>query len=171
MADAKIVDIKGVQWELKDEVARNSIAEINTTLKNQQTDIEQLSKKSYINNIIFNFNPTITVKWFKIDGLFGNEHYENNVFALTSRDGEYHEIFCGTTNGSVPVKPFWIRYYQGTGKINAIKFKNNSIWIQVLGYSALRIQQIIGTPIIISLSEEDPPDDAIDIGVKQVTLS
>lgn len=30
MADAKIVDIKGVQWELKDEVARNKIIELGT---------------------------------------------------------------------------------------------------------------------------------------------
>lgn len=30
MADAKIVDIKGVQWELKDEVARNKVAELET---------------------------------------------------------------------------------------------------------------------------------------------
>lgn len=30
MADAKIVDIKGVQWDLKDEVARNKIAELET---------------------------------------------------------------------------------------------------------------------------------------------
>lgn len=30
MADAKIVDIKGVQWELKDEVARNKIAEVES---------------------------------------------------------------------------------------------------------------------------------------------
>ncbi len=35
MADAKIVDIKGVQWELKDEVARNEI----TTLKNKLSEI------------------------------------------------------------------------------------------------------------------------------------
>lgn len=30
MADAKIVNIKGVQWDLKDEVARNKIAELET---------------------------------------------------------------------------------------------------------------------------------------------
>lgn len=35
MADAKIVDIKGVQWELKDEVARNEIV----TLKNKLSEI------------------------------------------------------------------------------------------------------------------------------------
>lgn len=32
MADAKIVNIKGVQWDLKDEVARNEINNINTKL-------------------------------------------------------------------------------------------------------------------------------------------
>ena len=30
MADAKIVNIKGVQWDLKDEVARNKIVELET---------------------------------------------------------------------------------------------------------------------------------------------
>lgn len=35
MADAKIVNIKGVQWDLKDEVARNEIA----TLKNKLSEI------------------------------------------------------------------------------------------------------------------------------------
>lgn len=30
MADAKIVNIKGVQWDLKDEVARNKIIELET---------------------------------------------------------------------------------------------------------------------------------------------
>lgn len=35
MADAKIVNIKGVQWDLKDEVARNEI----TTLKNKLSEI------------------------------------------------------------------------------------------------------------------------------------
>lgn len=35
MADAKIVDIKGVQWNLKDEVARNEIV----TLKNKLSEI------------------------------------------------------------------------------------------------------------------------------------
>lgn len=35
MADAKIVNIKGVQWDLKDEVARNEVA----TLKNKLSEI------------------------------------------------------------------------------------------------------------------------------------
>lgn len=39
MADAKIVDIKGVQWKLKDEVARNKIAGL------EQKTIVKVTKK------------------------------------------------------------------------------------------------------------------------------
>ena len=35
MADAKIVNIKGVQWDLKDEVARNRITELEKSLITQ----------------------------------------------------------------------------------------------------------------------------------------
>ena len=38
MADAKIVNIKGVQWDLKDEVARNRIAELEKSLIPQSLD-------------------------------------------------------------------------------------------------------------------------------------
>ena len=43
MADAKIVDIKGVQWELKDEVARNGI----TTLKEEIEKLRTIEKWEY----------------------------------------------------------------------------------------------------------------------------
>lgn len=43
MANAKIVDIKGVQWELKDEVARNEIV----TLKNEIEKLRTIEKWHY----------------------------------------------------------------------------------------------------------------------------
>ena len=50
MADAKIVDIKGVQWELKDEVARNKIIELGT--KTTVKVINKVSKIDFIMNLI-----------------------------------------------------------------------------------------------------------------------
>lgn len=48
MADAKIVDIKGVQWELKDEVARNNIAIIKQSLEIETiNDIPIILKDGY----------------------------------------------------------------------------------------------------------------------------
>ena len=48
MADAKIVNIKGVQWDLKDEVARNRIAELET-----KTTIK-ITNKIYNEKIVMN---------------------------------------------------------------------------------------------------------------------
>lgn len=40
MADAKIVDIKGVQWELKDGVARNKITNLENVLQTKANEIK-----------------------------------------------------------------------------------------------------------------------------------
>lgn len=40
MADAKIVDIKGVQWELKDAVARNKIITLENVLQTKANEIK-----------------------------------------------------------------------------------------------------------------------------------
>ena len=42
MADAKIVNIKGVQWELKDEVARNRIVTLDEDNTTNKTNIQNL---------------------------------------------------------------------------------------------------------------------------------
>lgn len=44
MADAKIVDIKGVQWELKDEVARNEIVNLEQEVQKNTEIIQGLNK-------------------------------------------------------------------------------------------------------------------------------
>lgn len=50
MADAKIVDIKGVQWELKDEVARNKIVELETKTTVKITN--KINKPEFIMNLV-----------------------------------------------------------------------------------------------------------------------
>lgn len=50
MADAKIVDIKGVQWELKDEVARNKIAELETKTTVKITN--KINGPNFIMNLV-----------------------------------------------------------------------------------------------------------------------
>lgn len=50
MADAKIVNIKGVQWDLKDEVARNKIAELETKTTVKVTN--KINDEKFIMNLI-----------------------------------------------------------------------------------------------------------------------
>src|SRR5574344_1869723 len=129
MADVKIVDIDGSQWSMKDQVARSSITEINATLESQQTRIEQLNKNIYLIKAITEINSNANVYWVKVNGLYTNEFYETCVFALSSRNGEYHELFCGNTDAYKPVAPLWLSYFKATGKVDRIKYKNGSIWI------------------------------------------
>lgn len=44
MADAKIVNIKGVQWDLKDEVARNKITNLEQEVQENTKIIQGLNK-------------------------------------------------------------------------------------------------------------------------------
>ena len=50
MADAKIVNIKGVQWDLKDEMARNKIIELETKTTVKVTN--KVSKVNFIMNLV-----------------------------------------------------------------------------------------------------------------------
>lgn len=50
MADAKIIDIKGVQWELKDEVARNKIIELETKTTIKVTN--KINNPNFVMNLI-----------------------------------------------------------------------------------------------------------------------
>lgn len=50
MADAKIVDIKGVQWELKDEVARNKIIELETKTTIKITN--KVNNPNFVMNLV-----------------------------------------------------------------------------------------------------------------------
>lgn len=50
MADAKIVNIKGVQWDLKDEVARNKIIELETKTTVKVTN--KVNNEKFVMNLI-----------------------------------------------------------------------------------------------------------------------
>lgn len=55
MADAKIVDISGVQWKLKDEVARNRILELENLISELQreNEVKELYNLSVGENVMF----------------------------------------------------------------------------------------------------------------------
>ena len=87
MADAKIVNIKGVQWELKDEVARNRITELETKtnikVTNKINDPKFIMNLVEINNEKFlqlHFNGILwSGKIADIIGSFNNDFGLKNV--------------------------------------------------------------------------------------------
>lgn len=171
MQDVKIIDIDNVQWNMKDQEARNKIVEVDTILKKQKTIIDGLVQSNYINKRVdFKINRENPV-WIKINNLYSKEFFENNVFAFMSRNGEYHQVMCGITDENIPVVPLWVRFFEGTNKISNMRFKDGVIWALLAGWSILRVQQIAGTPIEIVLTEEVPPADAVHITMKQIQMS
>lgn len=171
MADVKIIDIDNVQWDIKDQVARNKLVEVDTVLKTQKANIEQLTKLEYINKRAAIPNIDSIPFWVRINNLYTRDYFENNIFIFTSRNGEYHQVMCGITDHLTPIAPIWIKFIEGTNKISAMCYKDDVIWVQLIGYSVLRVQQIAGNPVEITLTKETPPADAININMKQIVVS
>lgn len=119
MADAKGVNIKGVQWELKDEVARNKIIE----LEKKTTINEQILNKkgdSYISLVKINDKKFIHLKFkgdfviseigqkiFNIGVIEGLTGTISVIADLTRVDGEgrYPAVIDVTTNGDIEIYP------------------------------------------------------------------
>ena len=119
MADAKIVDIKGVQWELKDEVARNKVAEIETKITINEKILTQKGT-SYISLVTINNKKFIHLRFrgdiiiseigqkiFNVGTIEGLTGTISNIMDLTRSDrgGRYPTVVDITLEGEVRVFP------------------------------------------------------------------
>lgn len=98
MADAKIVNIKGVQWDLKDEVARGKITtletEVNTNIPNRftvdETKINGIYKIAHGNSIQkccekLGYSYLYTDIPFSINEIFNNpQRYPTGIYNFSS---------------------------------------------------------------------------------------
>lgn len=119
MADAKIVDIKGVQWELKDEVARNKVAELETKITINEKILGQQGD-SYISLVTINnkefihlrFRGSIIISQIgqtilnvgTIKGLTGTISVIADLTRI-DREGRYPAVVDVTLEGDVKVYP------------------------------------------------------------------
>lgn len=168
MADAKIVNIKGVQWDLKDEVARNEILNLQNKDEEITAKIDNIEKTRFTNLSGRNLNVTPNPKWVKVSGLYSGNSYDNNIFIITSRRGEVIQLICPIDDGNLGFTPVAIRLWYGINKLKSIRFKNGDIYINTDGWNALRINQISGNPVKISMTDENPPQDAIGIKINEI---
>lgn len=168
MADAKIVNIKGVQWELKDEVARNDILNLQNKNEEITAKINNIEKTRFTNLSGRNTNITPNVKWIKISGLYSGDFYNSNVFIISSRGGEIIQLICPIDDNNKISTPVAVSIWRGINKINSIRFKNGDIYIYTSGWNALRINQISGDKVEISIKDEIPPSDVIEIKINEI---
>ena len=90
MADAKIVNIKGVQWNLKDEVARNRITEL------EKKTIIKVTNKISIANFVMNLIEINDEKFLQLhfDGLYWSGEIAEVVATFNNDFGLVGVIRC-----------------------------------------------------------------------------
>ena len=162
------LDIDGTQWELQDVEARNNILNLQNKNEEITAKINNIEETRFKNLSGINTNMAASPKWVKISGLYSGYYYNNNVFIITSRRGEVIQLICPIDDNNLVSTPIAISLWSGINKINAIKFKNSDIYIYILGWNSLRVNQISGDKVEISIKEEVPPEDATDIKINEV---
>ena len=84
MADAKIVDIKGVQWELKDEVARDKIGNVEKQIENLNNKLNDKADKNAVLSSLSiknDYGLAQIIPW--ADGVHYRGHDDENNNAYT----------------------------------------------------------------------------------------
>ena len=168
MADAKIVDIKGVQWELKDEVARNNILNLQNKNEEITAEVNNVKKTTFSTLLGRNTNIVPNAKWVKISGLYSGQYYNDNIFLITSRRGQTIILVCPIDDNNIKSTPVAISLWDGINKISNIVYKDGDIYMYSLGWSGLRINQISGDKVEVKITDETPPSDVVDITINKI---
>lgn len=165
MADVKIVDIDGEQWNIKDQVARNTLTEQEVKINNLQEDLSIISNKMYVDkskNIDFVGGGR---KWVKIGNIYPEHYFAPNVFLIGVRRGGMYLLSCSRDTEEDYWKPVVIRFHDSLTKITSIKAKGEFVYIKSNDWNSINIQQLNNTPGQITLITENPPEDAIDVEI------
>ena len=188
MAEVKIIDIDGVQWSVKDETARNKIAEqetkinelqdnlnsnvtalqndINTKTSTIQNNINTVNNKIYPNKAVNALSLANQGVWFKISNLFTKETYAPNVFIISSRPQAIYLLSCSIGDNDIPLTPIVSKLQVINSNIMGIKAKDDILYIQSTMWNQIQIQQIFNKVATVTITEENPPEDAVTITIK-----
>ena len=165
MALVKIVDIDGVQWEMKDQTARDKITEQETKINSLQDDLNTINNKMYITQTKSIDSGNAPQTWFKIENTYPDYPYAPNVFLISGRQGAMYIMSCSREDSGNYWKPIILKLYDQLGKIGKIKTKEGIIYILSYPYNSIHIQQLTNIPKQIRITVEEPPEDATDITI------
>lgn len=188
MAEVKIIDIDGVQWEMKDQSARNTLAEQETKINKLQSDLDSNvtslqndidTKTSTIQNNINTVNNKIYLNkavdvlslanqgvWFKISNFFPKDAYTPNAFIISSRPQALYLLSCSRGDNNIPLTPVISKLQVISSNIMGIKAKDDVLYIQSSMWNQIKIQQIFNEVATLTITTENPPEDAVTITIK-----
>ena len=165
MAEVKTIDIDGVQWEIKDQTARNTLVTQETKINDLQNNLNATNNKMYINQSKKINTQLENGKWFKIENLYPKERYDPNIFLIGGRRNAIYILSCSLDDHNAYWTPTIIKLYDELNRIISAKAKSGAIYIQAGLWNTISIQQLNNTPKQITITEENPPEDAEDITI------
>lgn len=170
MADVKIVDIDSAQWNMKDQLARNDILNLQNKVEEIIASVNDIKNTHFPDNVGHLINYTLYKKWYKLSNLYNGIPYNNNIFIFTARRGEVVELICPMEDNNTPSTPIAIRHTTVLNRIESFRFKNGDVYLLGGIYNSIRINQISGVKCEVVITEEEPPSDATDITIKTIAL-
>ena len=165
MAEVKTIDIDGVQWEMKDQTARNKITEQETKINSLQDNLNTTKNEMYITQAKSINTGENSQTWIKIENAYPNNRFAPNIFLIGGRRNAIYILSCSLDDNNTYWTPTIIKFYDGLNKITSVKAKSGVIYIQSDRWNTINIQQLNNTPKQITITEENPPEDAEDITI------
>ena len=121
MAEVKTIDIDGVQWEMKDETARNKINEQNTKIENLTTKINKIENN--YQRFYYNADTNKDVLQNRIDAMiYCYNNSKSGVATIRYEEGYYYNVII--PSATLTLSPIFIEIIH-TGIINMFTIKNN----------------------------------------------
>ena len=165
MAEVKTIDIDGVQWEMKDQTARNKITEQETKINSLQDNLNITKNKMYITQAKSINTGGDGPTWIKIENAYPDSRFASNVFLIGGRRNAIYILSCSLDDNNAYWTPTIIKFYDDMNKITSVKAKSGVIYIQSGIWNTINIQQLNNTPKQITITNENPPEDAEDITI------
>lgn len=165
MSEVKIIDIDGIQWEMKDQTARDTLATQETKINDLQNNLNATNSKMYVNQSKKIDIKDDTSKWIKIENLYPVTRFDPNIFLIGARRNAIYILSCSLDDNNNYWTPTIMKLYDELNRIISVKAKLGTIYIQSGAWNTISIQQLNNIPKQIIITEENPPEDAEDITI------
>ena len=122
MADVKIVDIDGEQWNIKDQDARDKNVEQDTKIENLTSEINIANKS--LKRFFYDANADRNVLQNRIDAmLYCYNHSKSGIATIRYTEGFYYNVIIPSTGLSINPNFIEIEY---DGKINIVRIRSST---------------------------------------------
>lgn len=122
MAEVKIIDIDGEQWNIKDQMAREKIATLGTEIENLTSEIN-VAKRD-LERFYYDSNLDRDVLQNRINAMiYCYNNSKSGIATIRYSEGYYHNVIM--PSAELHVNPLFIEI-EHSAKINVFRIRSNT---------------------------------------------